>query len=266
VITLAGTAFAESHVDVDGFRIRYLEAGTGQPLVALHGGGGVHLTQAHELLAERYRVIALEVPGFGNSASNERTQSYSELTATLIGALQQLGVDRFRLWGTSFGGLVALWLAIGAPEAVEALVLEAPGAILPEGGVRPSGTHEEMRRRLYAHPERQPVEPPPDPAVVAKQRTLLTRLPRPSREETEAKLSGLTVPTLVVFGTEDAVISPAMGRIYREKMPNCNFVLVYDAGHEVNADRPEAFVSLVGDFLERREAFIVTQTSSLLNP
>ena len=89
---------------------------------------------------------------------------------------------------------------------------------------------------------------------------------RPSRAETKAALTGLTVPTLVVFGTQDALVPPAMGRVYREKMPNCNYVLVYDAGHEVGADRPEAFSSLVGDFLERREAFIVNARSSLLNP
>jgi hypothetical protein len=49
-------------------------------------------------------------------------------------------------------------------------------------------------------------------------------------------------------------------------MPNCHYVLVYDAGHEVGADRPEAFASLVSDFLVRREAFIVNQRSSLINP
>jgi pimeloyl-ACP methyl ester carboxylesterase len=123
-----------------------------------------------------------------------------------------------------------------------------------------------MRSRLYAHPERQPIAAPPDPEVMKKQRALLDRLARPSREETEAQLASLNTPTLVVFGTKDGVISPELGRVYREKMPNCNYVLVFDAGHEVAADRPEAFVSLVGDFLERREAFIVSQTSSLLHP
>ena len=107
---------------------------------------------------------------------------------------------------------------------------------------------------------------PPDPEVVQKQRALLDRLPRPSRAAVEVQLAGLNVPTLVVFGTKDGVISPELGRVYREKMPNCNYVLVFDAGHEVAADRPEAFVSLVSDFLERREAFIVSQTSSLLHP
>ena len=57
-----------------------------------------------------------------------------------------------------------------------------------------------------------------------------------------------------------------MGRVYREKMPNCNYILVYDAGHEVDADRPEAFVSVVSDFLQRHEAFLVNRQSGLINP
>jgi pimeloyl-ACP methyl ester carboxylesterase len=267
-MTLTASAFAEAFVEADGFRIRYLEAGarTGLPLVWLHVGGGLRLSRAHELLAERYRVIAIEVPGFGESAVNERSQSCSELGATVASALHQLGLERFNLWGTSFGSIVALWLAIGAPESIDALVLEAPAAIVPEGHMRPSGSPEEMRRRLYAHPERQPVLPTPDPSITARQRALSARLLRPSRAETEARLAELRVPTLVVFGTQDAVVPAAMGRVYREKMPNCHYVLVYDAGHEVGADRPEAFASLVSDFLERREAFIVNATSSLLNP
>jgi pimeloyl-ACP methyl ester carboxylesterase len=265
-VTAVANAFAEAQVETDGFRIRYLHGGTGPPLVYLHGGGGLHLNRAHELLAERYRLVAFEVPGFGQSAANERTQSYPELAATLAAAARGLGLERFNLWGTSFGGMLAVWLAIGAPELIEALVLEAPGAILPEGGIRPSSTPAEMRRRLFAHPERQPAMPLPDPAVMAKQRALLDRLPRASRAETEHKLADLNVPTLVLFGTQDGVISPELGRVYRQRMPNCNYVLVYDAGHEVGAERPEAFSSLVGDFLERHEAFIVSQKSSLLNP
>lgn len=265
-MTATATPFAEAYVDSDGFRIRYLEAGTGPPLVWLHGGGGLHLSRAHSLLAERHRVIALEVPGFGNSAANDRSASYPELGATMAGAVRKLGVERFNLWGTSFGSIVALWWAIGDPAPIDALVLEGPAAIVPDGALRLPGSAEELHRRLYAHPDRQPMRPPVDPAVTAQMRALLARLPRQSRADTEARLGELTVPTLVVFGTADAMVPAEMGRIYREKMPNCNYVLVYDAGHEVGAERPEAFVSLVSDFLDRHEAFIVNATSSLLNP
>ena len=75
-----------------------------------------------------------------------------------------------------------------------------------------------------------------------------------------------TCPTLVLFGTEDRLIPTEMGPIYREIMPNCHLCYVYDAGHHIDADRPEAFASVVCDFLERHEQFVVTRTSSLINP
>ena len=122
-------------------------------------------------------------------------------------------------------------------------------------------------RRLYAYPERQPSLAPVDPAVTAKQQALTRRIMRPARDpELEEKLATLQVPTLVVFGTLDAMIPSEMGRVYREIMPNCNYVLVYDAGHEAGADRPEAVASLVSDFLERHEAFVVSRQSSVINP
>ncbi len=264
--TLLRASFSESFVDADGFSIRYLEAGTGKPLVFIHGAGGLHLSPAHRVLAEQFHVVAFEVPGFGTSPVNDRSNSVADIGATLVKAADQLGLGRFNLWGTSFGGAVAFWAAVSSPSSVDALVLEAPGVILPQGGVRPAASPEEMRRRLYAHPERQPPAEPPEPEITAKQRAFVQRLQRIPREEVERRMAELDVPTLVVFGTRDQLISPDLGRVYREKMPKCHFVLLYDAGHEAAADRPEAFTSLVSDFIERREAFIVTQRSSLLHP
>ena len=82
----------------------------------------------------------------------------------------------------------------------------------------------------------------------------------------EAGLASLNVPTLVLFGTEDRLIPTEMGPVYREIMPNCHLIYVYDAGHHVDADRPEAFAEVVGDFLERHEQFVVQRASSLIHP
>jgi pimeloyl-ACP methyl ester carboxylesterase len=266
--TIPGRAFAERTVEADGFQIRYLEAGQGEPLVWLHGGGGLHLSRAHDLLAEQFRVLAFEVPGFGTSPANTRSASYPALAATLVEAIRRLDLERIHLWGTSFGGRLAVWLAAGAPSLLETLVLEAPGAVVPDRDWPPPGASSpaELRQRLYAHPERQPDRPPLDPALLSQRRALLARLPEPSRAEAVQALARIDVPTLVVFGTRDAITPPSLGRVYRETMPNCHFVLVYDAAHEIGADRPEAFSSLVADFLVRREAFIVAQRSSLINP
>ncbi len=263
----AEDAFVESHVEADGFRIRYMSAGDGMPLVHLHGAGGLRLTRAHDLLRRKFRVIAFEMPGFGRSAANDRTRDMPELAATMGLAIDALGLDEVNLMGTSFGGRTALWLALQQPSRVRALVLEAPAAIRPEGGEAPSGPPEEMARRLYAHPERMPPLPAPDPAVLQQTRRLTGRLRGPSRDpDLEARLAVLATPTLVLFGTMDGVIPPSMGHFYKELMPNAHLVFVYDAGHAIGAERPEAFAEVVSDFIERREAFVISRTETVIHP
>jgi len=70
----------------------------------------------------------------------------------------------------------------------------------------------------------------------------------------------------VLVGTLDRVMPPAMGRHYKELIPNCHLLFVYDAGHEIGTDRPEAFVDAVDDFLERHEAFVIARTPTLIHP
>ena len=266
-MTQAGEAFREGHVEADGFRIRYMAAGDGPPLVHLHGAGGLRLTPSHDLLSRQFRVVAFEMPGFGSSAENTRTRSQPELAATMAQAADALGLEQFNLMGTSFGGKTALWLAVQQPQRVRTLVLEAPAAIRPEGSEPPSGSPEEMARRLYAHPER--VTPPPaaDPAVRARTARLVARLRGPNRDpELEARLAGVAIPTLVLFGTLDRVIAPEMGHFYKELMPNAHLVFVYDAGHAISTERPEAFTEVVADFVERREAFVISRNETVIHP
>jgi pimeloyl-ACP methyl ester carboxylesterase len=254
-------------VDADGFHIRYLEAGQGEPLIHFHGAGGLRLYRSHELLAQKQRVILFEVPGFGNSAANERSRSVEELGRSMAEAVRGLGIERFNLMGNSFGGKLALWTALQVPERIESLVLVAPAAVVPENQVRPSDISPEERvKRLFAHPERVALPPAPSAEVLAKQRALTRRLVAPSRDVLEARMAEFKPAVLVVWGTVDRVIPPEMGRIYVEKLPTAFYVLLYDAGHEADADRPEAFADLVGEFIERREAFVVNRRSGVLHP
>src|SRR5439155_1694258 len=140
IVYRANMVLAETDDEADGFRIRYLEAGDGAPLVHLHGAGGPRLTPAHNLLSRHFRVVLFEMPGFGQSPENLRTTSMPELASTMAQAIGNLGLDTFNLMGTSFGGKTALWLALQAPERVRALVLEAPAAIRQEGAASPAGS------------------------------------------------------------------------------------------------------------------------------
>jgi pimeloyl-ACP methyl ester carboxylesterase len=257
-------SFREGFVEADGFNIRYLEAGEGEPLVVLHGGGGLRHYASHDLLAQGRRVLLFEAPGFGNSDANERTQSMADLADTMAQAVANLGIDRYDLQGTSFGGKLAMWLALRHQESIKSLVLVSPAAIRvpPPPGEAPGPPRNLV---LYAHPERVTPQVQHAPEVIAKQRALTGRIMGPARdEEMESLMSGLNVPVLVIFGTRDDFLPSELARVYRELLPNCNTVFVYDAAHEVDADRSEAFVALVNDFYNRHEAFLVNTQSSAL--
>ena len=171
-----------------------------------------------------------------------------------------LGDDRFSVWGTSFGGKLSLWFATQDATGLDALVLASPAAIIVNPGPLPRP--EEMASILYAHPERQPAISVV-PEIEAKQRALIGG---PRDPELEDAMRRLDVPTLVLFGTEDRLTPPELGRYYRELLPRGQFVIVYDAAHAIYVDRPEAFAAIVADFVEHRDRFVVRRESGLLYP
>jgi pimeloyl-ACP methyl ester carboxylesterase len=157
----------------------------------------------------------------------------------------------------------------GAPGAAEVdlLVLIAPTAVLPEGYTIPIMAADQIVKLLYAHPEHVPAHLRVDPAQISTEITLIHRLQGASSDtELEERLDQVQTQTLVVFGTADRLVPPAMGRIYRERMPNCHSVMVYGAGHMVAAERPEALTTTLADFLDLRETFIVSRRDGRINP
>ena len=261
----AKAIFKEDHVEADGFRIRYWEAGQGESIVML-GGVTWGLTGLHHALATTNRVVAFELPGLGASPANNRSQSVKELAGTMARATGVVAPDGHTLIGESFGANVALWQALQAPDKVEALVLISPTAILPAGDPMP-GAPEEVSQRLFSHSENAKRLPPVDPAILAKERELEQRLQGASHDmEAESRLSDIKCATLVVFGQKDNLVSPEAARVYREKIPNSNVSFVYDAGHLIVAERPEALINAVSDYVERRETFTVSRESSIVSP
>jgi pimeloyl-ACP methyl ester carboxylesterase len=264
---IPGAAFTEHFVEVDGFRIRFMQAGEGTPLVHLHGAGGPRLTRGHDLLREEHRVIVFEMPGFGRSAENTRTRTTADLAGTMAAAIRALGITQCNLLGTSFGARVALWLAVQRPDLVSALVLEAPAAIRPPGRVPAYGSPEQRAQLVYGHPERFPLPPPVDPKIQAQTQAFVMRVRGPDRDaDLEAAMRRLETPTLVLFGTLDKMMPPELGRLYKELIPGSHLVFVYDAGHAISTERPEAFADVTLDFLARRDAFVINRTPTLIHP
>lgn len=257
---MSDSAFHELQVEADGFDIRYLEAGAGEPLIYLHGGGGLHVSPALELLSRRFRVLAFELPGFGRSPENTRTESLEALGETMAQAVEAVGVERYALLGTSFGASTALRIALAHEERLSALVLESPSAFRPDDFDPRALSPAQLEQALFVFPERRSPQEPPE--IVGKQLALLGALMGPNRNpELEARISELRLPVLVLFGTRDGLISPRMGSLYKRLIVNCSLTFVYDAAHEMQFDRPEAFADIVSDFVEREEAFVVAVRS-----
>jgi pimeloyl-ACP methyl ester carboxylesterase len=263
-----GAGFTEHTVQADGFTVRYAESGTGDALVVLHGAGGLRHSRALDQLATQYRVVAIEMPGFGEQP-NETHQAMAELAQSLAVIIDAIGLDRFNLLGTSFGGAAAAYLAVARPDRVISLVLEGPAAFR-EGSTNPAEIPpEQMLGRFRTHPERVPAFLPPDPEVMARTWPFVERLlgSRPEFDQELAdQLPGLTVRTLVLFGDRDGIIPPQNGRTWRRLLPNCAFILVHDAAHDIQGDRAEAFVDVVSDWLARGWQFLLPEQDTLINP
>ena len=264
-----GANFKERSVIVDGLAIRYYQAGEGDPLIVLHGAGGLRFSRALDLLAQDRLVVCVEMPGWGKQ-SDYHCETLEQLATTVAAAVAAIGIDRYDLLGTSLGGAVATQLALDYPERVRSLVLAAPatfrvGATLMAPGASP----ETMLRRFRVHPERTPAFELPNPEAVAQRWPMINRLlaSRPEYDdEVAARLPSCHVPTLVVFGDRDGIVPAENGRTFRRLMPNCTYLLIHDAAHDIQGDRPEAFAETVSDFLRRGILFLIPETSTRINP
>lgn len=254
----ARSPFKEGQFEAQGVPIRYFEAGQGDAIIAVDSLTW-GLPTLYQSLADRYRVVVLEIP---LSAGEAGSPSAHDLSTTMSRVSASLASGPYTLVGTSTGANVALWQALNAPDGIEAVVLVSPTAILPSEGQAVGSSPVEL---LVAHAEN--AAGLPEPAAATGVADLIRRIRAfPHDTEAENRLGEIQCPVLAVFGVEDKMISPEAARVYRAKIPNCNISLVYDAGHVIEADRPGALTNLVSDFVERRETFIVGRESTVINP
>ncbi len=270
---------AQETVDLAGGPVTIERGGTGPTLVMLHGGGGLRVSPLHLDLADRFEVIAFQLPGFGGTVRHDDVADTRDMARVVSQSLRQLGVERYSVLGESFGGKVATWLAIDDGEHIDAVVLESPATFRSEplGSIPP----EEIPGRMFAHPERLaglfpppggdgPGGPPTDdagPYGPDDQRLWLDELMGHSGgDDVLPHLGSIQPPVLALFGTEDGMVDPETGRIYRREVPNCHYALLYDAGHLLHLERPEAFLEIVLDFLARKGGFVAEATSGVLYP
>lgn len=259
-------AFERKTVAAAGFDVTYYEAGSGVPLVVVPGAGGPQLGPAFELLAEQFRVITLELPGWGMQPND--VADMQGLAEQVVEVATALGLDTFHLQGTSLGGACALHVAMTVPDRVISLTLEAPAWLRAESVNPAELPPEKFVPAFRTHPERGVPMAPLDPEFMQRVWPTVMRV-LADGELTEGfaeRMRNYQGRTLVMFGVNDGIINPINGRTYRNLMPNCVLMYVYDAAHETSQDRPEMFADVVSDFVRRGMNFLVKDSDALINP
>ena len=125
------TPFRLCFVDAGGILTRVLDAGSGQPLVLLHGTAGHLEAFARNIreLSQHFRVIAYDMVGHGFTAKPDYPYTVDVLANHLVALLDALGIEKAHLSGESLGGWVATWTAAYYPDRVDRLILNTPGNI-----------------------------------------------------------------------------------------------------------------------------------------
>lgn len=260
-----------------GHETAYHEAGSGRPIVLLHGSGpGVsawsNWSGVLPALAAGHRVLAPDIAGFGRTLFQEGTEYGIKLwTRQLFAFLDALDIPSAVLVGNSFGGGLALAATLRDPSRVDGLVLlgTPAGTFTMTEGLR-AGWHyepdpDEMRRilRLFPYDKslvteemvRARYEASAAPGAQAAFRKLI---PEPGPGDTpvkgvpEDRLRTIAKPALIVHGREDEVIPVELGWRLARSIPDSELHVFGQCGHWVQLERPAAFTALVRDFAGRR--------------
>jgi pimeloyl-ACP methyl ester carboxylesterase len=258
----------------------FLEAGEGEPIVCLHGLGGTKasfLPTVRALAPEGFRVIALDLPGFGDSSKPVAGAYNAPWFAGAVRELMnELGVERTHLIGNSMGGRIALELGLIAPKRVERLVLLSPAL----AWLRPRQWHWLLQLPL---PRLGLIQPTPRWAVEPIVRSLvpggregwsaagvdefLRAFLRPSgrvafyeaarniyMEEPHGergfwtRLRELAADSMFVWGRNDRLVPLGFRRHVEERLPAATHV-VLDCGHVPQLERPRETHEAIGSFL-----------------
>lgn len=283
--TLSVADSRDSETDVT---VRYLAAGSGPPVVLLHGIGldAAAVSWKHILpeLARDRTVYALDLPGHGESEKPRTRYTTQYFQRVLAAFLDDQGIEGAPLVGVSMGGAVALGHALDGGDPERLVLLDSYG-LGGDAYWRPAATtalwmpgfgnhlwsavgssKTAVRSSLSSMTGRAPSEPfvedvfetVQDPDVVRTMRKWQRSEFRAHGLKTDYsdRLGELAQPTLLVHGADDPLIPPAWSRRANEALARSDLALVEDCGHWPTRERPEKVTGLLVEFLngERRQA------------
>lgn len=248
---------ASRTVDVAGQSARLVDLGDGEPVVVLHGWGGRIESMAPVIscFAGDRRVLALDLPGFGDSPAPSTAWGTADYASFVRAVLAGAGVEKADFVGHSFGAKTSLYLAATTPVVKRLVLAGSSGLRTPPStkarakravsrGARAAGrlggpgraVRDALYRRIASEDYRN--AGPLRPTFV-----------KVVNEDLAELLPKVGVPTLLVWGTRDDAVPVAHARTMEERIPDAGLVLFEGAGHFAYLDDPDRFCRIVRHFL-----------------
>src|SRR5215471_5536051 len=255
-----------STVSLAGTNLELVDHGQGRALLFLHPGEGLAPEREWlNLLAARYRVIAPYHPGYGNSPLIDGgAGGVSDLAYLYLDLADQLGLEDAFLVGSCLGGWVAAEMAVRSTARFSALVLAAPLGIKLSGrderdiADMHGMTRDEYLRAAWADPAKGDVDftalPDSELAAIIRGReafALYGWKPYMHNPHLKRWLHRIDRPTLLLWGAEDRIVTPAYGEGWRREIPGATMEVISGAGHFPQWEQPEEFVRRLSAFADR---------------
>ena len=266
-----GSIFSRGSLTVGGHQVYYLKGGREgnmEPLVYLHGlGGGGKWESFHMALGTATVTYALHLPGFQDGEPPEGITSARDYADLVTAFMDAEGLDKVTLMGHSFGGWVALDLAVREPGRIARLALvDAMGVDVPDASSSGLESLDEdafvaavfAKVGMVARPQVsgfgatwENVRSGPEFQRQWKGRNLMVSLTggRCYDPALGGEAAGITVDTLLIWGRLDGIVPPAHGEFLRRAISNSSLHVIDGAGHLPMSEKPETFNRIVRDFL-----------------
>jgi pimeloyl-ACP methyl ester carboxylesterase len=273
------------HIDdvrVGRHTISTLTMGDGHPVLLIHGLGGTRASmfETASALSRRYRVHAVDLPGFGSSSKPARGHYNARWFAEILtGLLDELQIPAAHLVGNSMGGRIAIEMGMRSPQRVTSLGLLCPAVawirrdfhpivrlLRPEFGMLPHQFTRSMVAKQFwgIFYDRDAIDPAVGEVIVDEFRriyhTAAARyaflssarniyLDRPfGRNGFYPRLADLEPPALFIWGSHDPLVPPSFARYVEKWLPSAQQVTLEQTGHLPQVERPEQTNELLGAF------------------